>query len=63
MFKIVDFSKLSPISVRMLRHDDHFRLFKPDYVDQYSGYRNYSAGKSSDLNRIIFFKDLGFILK
>ena len=63
MFKIGDFSKLGQVSVRMLRHYDQLGLLKPDDIDKFSGYRYYSAGQLAQLNRILFFKDLGFSLQ
>ena len=63
MFKIGDFSKLGQVSVRMLRHYDQLSLLKPDHIDQFTSYRYYKAGQLSDLNRILFFKDLGFSLQ
>ena len=63
MFKIGDFSKLGQVSVRMLRHYDQFGLLKPDHIDKFTGYRYYTAGQLAHLNRIIFFKDLGFSLQ
>ena len=63
MFKIGDFSKLGQISVRMLRHYDQLGLLKPDHVDKFTGYRYYTAGQLAHLNRILFFKDLGFSLQ
>ena len=63
MFKIGDFSKLGQVSVRMLRHYDQFGLLKPDYTDKFTGYRYYTAGQLAHLNRIIFFRDLGFSLQ
>ncbi|TCW58206.1 MerR-like DNA binding protein [Bacillus thuringiensis] len=43
MFKIGDFSKLSSLSIRMLRHYDKVELLQPVKVDEQSGYRYYSA--------------------
>lgn len=45
MFKIGDFSKLSSISIRMLRHYDKVELLQPVKVDEQSGYRYYSASQ------------------
>lgn len=63
MFKIGAFSKLGQVSVRMLRHYDQLGLLKPNHIDQFTSYRYYTAGQLSQLNRIIFFKDLGFSLQ
>lgn len=37
MLKIGDFSKLSRITVRMLRHYDEMDLIKPQFVDEWTG--------------------------
>ena len=63
MFKIGDFSKLGQVSVRMLRHYDHLGLLKPVHIDKFTSYRYYTAGQLANLNRILFFKDLGFSLQ
>ena len=63
MFKIGDFSKLSRVSIRMLRHYDRLRLLNPAAVDPQSGYRYYSAEQLPRLNRIVALKDLGFRLE
>jgi DNA-binding transcriptional MerR regulator len=47
----------------MLRHYDQLGLLKPDHVDKFTGYRYYTAGQLAHLNRILFFKDLGFSLQ
>lgn len=46
----------------MLRHYDQLGLLKPNHIDPSTSYRYYAAGQLSDLNRILFFKDLGFTL-
>jgi DNA-binding transcriptional MerR regulator len=63
MFKIGDFSKLGQVSVRMLRHYDQLGLLKPVHIDKFTSYRYYTAGQFAQLNRILFFKDLGFSLQ
>jgi DNA-binding transcriptional MerR regulator/effector-binding domain-containing protein len=62
MFKIGDFSKLCRVSVRMLRHYDEMGLLKPERVDNFTGYRYYSAHQLSRLNRILALRDLGLSL-
>jgi hypothetical protein len=42
MLKIGEFSKLSRVSIRMLRHYDDIGLLKPAEVDRFTGYRYYS---------------------
>ncbi|MGL1893681.1 MAG: MerR family transcriptional regulator [Spirochaetaceae bacterium] len=63
MYKIGDFSRMGQVSVRMLRHYDQIGLLKPEGVDAFSGYRNYSIKQLPTLNRILFLKDLGFSLQ
>ncbi|PES62350.1 MerR family transcriptional regulator [Bacillus cereus] len=60
MFKIGDFSKLSSISIRMLRHYNKVELLQPVKVDEQSGYRYYSAAQLKKVNRIQTLKDMGF---
>src|SRR5262245_2107551 len=63
MFRIGDFSKLTRVSIKMLRHYDDIGLLKPIRVDLASNYRYYSADQLPRLNRIIALKDLGFSLE
>ncbi|MDD5944918.1 MAG: MerR family transcriptional regulator [Clostridia bacterium] len=60
MIKIGDFSKLTKISIRMLRHYDEIGLLKPETVDRFSGYRYYSVKQLSDANRIRALREMGF---
>jgi DNA-binding transcriptional MerR regulator len=63
MFKIGDFSKLTRVSAKMLRHYDELGLLKPAHIDPTNGYRYYSASQLPRLNRLIALKDLGFSLE
>lgn len=63
MFKIGDFSKLSQVTVKALRLYDRLGLLKPTRIDEFTGYRYYSAQQLPQLNRILAFKDLGFSLE
>lgn len=60
MFKIGEFSKLTQVSVRMLRYYDETGLLKPARVDEFTGYRLYIARQIPQLNRILFLRDVGF---
>lgn len=62
MFKIGEFSRLSRVSVRMLRHYDQLGLLTPSQTDSFTGYRYYSADQLPRLNRILALRDLGFSL-
>ena len=63
MFKIGDFSMLSRISVKTLRYYDEIGLLKPVNVDQFTGYRYYSADQLPRLNYIVALKDMGLSLE
>lgn len=63
MLKIGDFSRLSRMSVRMLRHYDELGLLTPLHTDPASGYRYYSPAQLSRANRIRAFRDMGFGLQ
>lgn len=60
MLKIGDFSKLSRVSIRMLRHYDEIGLLKPSDVDPSTGYRYYSEKQLPTVGRITALKDMGF---
>jgi len=62
MFKIGDFSKLSRVTVKTLRFYDELGLIKPAKVDDFSGYRYYTADQLPVINRILALKDLGLSL-
>ena len=60
MLKIGDFSKLSRVSIRMLRHYDEIGLLHPVKIDPDSGYRYYSENQLPIAGRIAALKDMGF---
>lgn len=62
MLKIGDFSKLSRVSVRMLRHYDDIGLLKPAEIDGFTGYRYYREEQLFIVGRITALKDMGFAL-
>lgn len=62
MIKIGDFSKLSRISIRMLRHYNEIGLLVPDGVDHFTGYRYYSETQLPLAGRISALKEMGFSL-
>lgn len=63
MFKIGEFSAFTRISVKTLRFYDETGLLRPAHVDQWTGYRYYSAQQLPRLHRILALKDLGFSLE
>lgn len=62
MLKIGDFSKLSRISIRMLRHYDEIGLLRPTNTDDFTSYRYYSEDQLPIANRIASLKNMGFSL-
>ncbi len=60
MLKIGDFSKLSRITIRMLRYYDEIDLLKPQTVDEWTGYRYYDEAQLLTANKIQLLKNLGF---
>lgn len=60
MLKIGDFSKLSRISIRMLRYYDEHNILKPCHVDEESGYRFYAHEQIFEAAKIRFLKEAGF---
>lgn len=60
MFKIGEFSKLTQVSIRMLRYYDEVKLLKPAQVDKWTGHRWYSAHQIPRLNKILYLRDSGF---
>ena len=62
MLKIGEFSKLSRVSVRMLRHYDEIGLLKPAEIDRFTDYRYYREDQLPVAGRIAALKDMGFSL-
>ncbi|WP_206458867.1 MerR family transcriptional regulator [Anaerovorax sp. IOR16] len=60
MFKIGEFSKLTQVTIRMLRYYDEVGLLKPAQIDSWTGYRMYSVEQIPILNKIIYLRDSGF---
>lgn len=62
MLRIGEFSKLSRVSIRMLRHYDEIGLLKPAEIDRFTGYRYYNPDQLPVIGRITALKDMGFQL-
>lgn len=60
MFQIGQFSKLTQVTIRMLRYYDEMGLLNPAMIDPQSGYRLYAAAQISTLNKIVYLRDCGF---
>ncbi|MBO0441199.1 MerR family transcriptional regulator [Candidatus Enterococcus ikei] len=63
MFKISEFSELTNISPRMLRHYDKLNLLKPKITKKDNGYRYYTPEQINQANRILSLKNVGIPLK
>lgn len=61
-YLIGEFSELSGISKRMLRHYDKLELFTPAAMNAENGYRYYRESQTMALNKIQFLRNLGFTL-
>ncbi len=62
MLKIGEFSTLSRVSVRMLRHYDEIGLMRPAEIDRFTDYRYYREDQLPTAGRIAALKDMGFSL-
>ena len=62
MFRIGEFSKITQVSGHSLRYYDEIGLLTPAKIDEWTGYRYYSAQQIPRLNRIMALKDLGLSL-
>ncbi len=60
MFRIGEFSLLAKVTVATLRHYEKQNLLIPEKIDEFSGYRYYSAKQLVHLNKIKMYKDMGF---
>ena len=58
-FKIGEMADMFETSIRALRLYDKIGLFKPEYTDEQTGYRYYTADQVSVLNTILVFKSIG----
>lgn len=61
-FKIGEVADMFDISIRGLRLYDKMDLFKPEYIDEQTGYRYYTADQLQLLNTILVFKAIGIKL-
>ena len=59
LLTIGEFSRLSRISVRMLRHYDEHGVLHPTRTDPFSGYRYYSAELLRTASRVCELRDVG----
>lgn len=60
---IGEFSRLTQVTTKTLRHYDKLGLLVPNEVDKWSRYRYYDVAQMQQLNAILRLKDLGFSLE
>lgn len=58
-----ELAKLRNITAETLRHYDRVGLFKPDYVDENTGYRHYSIRQYEKLGTILELRQLGMTIE
>lgn len=63
MYKIKEFSEVTNTSIVTLRYYDEIGLFKPQYVDFYSGYRYYEDSQIKHINKINKLKEFELSLE
>lgn len=63
MLKIGEFARQARVTVKALRHYARLGLFKPAWVDRFSGYRYYTPQQFPRLERIREMQTLGFSLE
>lgn len=63
MLRIGDFSRLTGVSIKALRHYDDIGLLRPALVDGDTSYRRYSSSQIAHAQRIAALKELGFALR
>jgi DNA-binding transcriptional MerR regulator len=62
MFRIGEFSKIAQVPGSVLRYYDQIGLLTPAHIDDWTGYRYYSAKQLPRLHRILALKELGLTL-
>ncbi len=60
--KIGEFSRLTQVTVKTLRHYEEIELLIPFEIDDYTGYRYYNVAQMQTMNSILYLKKLGFSL-
>ncbi|MNW39245.1 Multidrug-efflux transporter 1 regulator [compost metagenome] len=63
MLRISDFSTLSQLSIKMLRHYADIDLLPPGFIDESTGYRYYYENQLAIANKINMLKNMGFSLQ
>ncbi|QOR36496.1 MerR family transcriptional regulator [Clostridium sp. 'deep sea'] len=62
-YSIGQMAKMFNLPVKTLRYYDEINLFKPQFINEKTGYRYYSADQIEHLDTVLFLKILGMPLK
>jgi DNA-binding transcriptional MerR regulator len=62
VFRISDFSRLTRVSIKTLRHYDRIGLLSPAFVDPVTRYRHYSARQAVRLQLVLALREFGIPL-
>ena len=63
MLRIGEFSQLSQVTVKTLRHYDNLGLIQPIHIDPFTNYRYYSLEQLPRIHRIMALKEIGLSLE
>ncbi len=63
VYKIGEFSNKTNVPIKTLRYYDEIDLFKPSYIDDFTGYRYYEISQIGEIKKIIKLKELNLSLK
>lgn len=63
LYSIGMFSRINRITTKTLRHYDEIGLLKPEYVDNFTGYRYYTTAQLPKLHQVITLKQMGLALQ
>lgn len=63
MYKIGEFARIVDMPVRTVRYYDEVDVLKPEYVDEFSGYRYYTDNNVSEASWIKMLRNTGFSLE
>ena len=58
MLKIGEFANLFNVSIKTVRFYEEKELFKPFYIDKYTGYRYYDENNINEMTKILYLKRL-----
>lgn len=63
MYRIGEFSKMTKTTIKTLRYYDSVGLLKPEFVDDFTGYRFYTTKQLTVLHKIQSFRQIGLSIE